>query len=53
MNSAMQVRYSSLQALFILSPRYLVHSRRSLFLQQIKAVPEQSLVYVVQERREP
>jgi hypothetical protein len=53
MYPAMQVRYAFLQALFIRAPRHVVHSRRSFFLQQIKAVPQQSLVHVVQKRREP
>jgi hypothetical protein len=53
MNSAMQVRYASLQALLIRTPCYVVRSGRSVSLQQIEAVPQQSLTHVVQKRREP
>jgi hypothetical protein len=52
MNPAMEIHNASLHSLFIFFPRYAIHSRCSLFLQQIEAVQQQSLVDVVQERCE-
>jgi hypothetical protein len=53
MNPAMEIGGTPLHALFILAPPDLVHSRRSLFLQQLEAVQQQLFVDVMQKRREP
>jgi hypothetical protein len=48
MNPAMELGDAHLHALLILAPRDLVHSRRSLFLQQIEAVQQQLFVDLMQ-----
>jgi hypothetical protein len=53
MNPAVEVLNARLQTLLILLPRHLVHPRRSLPLQRVKAVPEQCFRDVMQQGGEP
>jgi hypothetical protein len=49
----MEILYSVLHIFLILAPCYPIHSRRSLSLQQIKAVQQSFPVHMMQQRREP
>src|SRR5580658_1692712 len=53
MNTAVQISDATFQSVLILLPRHTVHSRRSLPLQRVKAVPEQVNAQVVEQSSEP
>ena len=52
MNATVEIGDARLHALFILFPCHVVHSRRSILLQQMETVQQQSFIHMVQKRSE-